>query len=179
MEMEDWTYALAIALSAVVWVTIFVDYRKKLMRVMPAVDQVSHRKQEFSNKISEAENSAQEIAMSIDGMRREIEGLEDQRVELQDKLNEQEMIFISAGQLKMGSDQVGRENENPEHPVQVKAFYLDRYEVTNLQYKDFVDATSRRTPVHWQSGTFPTGKADHPVVNVTWEDARSYAESGR
>ena len=78
MEMEDWTYALAIALAAVVWVTIFVDYRKKLMRVMPAVDQVSHRKQEFSNKISEAENSAQEIAMSIDGMRREIEGLEDQ-----------------------------------------------------------------------------------------------------
>ena len=68
MEMEDWTYALAIALSAVVWVTIFVDYRKKLMRVMPAVDQVSHRKQEFSNKISEAENSAQEIAMSIDGI---------------------------------------------------------------------------------------------------------------
>lgn len=135
MEMEDWTYALAIALSAVVWVTIFVDYRKKLMRVMPAVDQVSHRKQEFSNKISEAENSAQEIAMSIDGMRREIEGLEDQRVELQDKLNEQEMIFISAGQLKLGSDQVGRGGY---HTNRMDIRALSRASATPNMYQDFI-----------------------------------------
>ena len=43
MEMEDWTYTLAIALSAVVWVTIFVDYRKKLMRVMPARRRLPHQ----------------------------------------------------------------------------------------------------------------------------------------
>lgn len=173
--MEDWTYGLAIALWAVLWVTIFVDYRKKLMLVMPSVEQVSSRKHDFTTKISEAKNSAQEIEVNIDGMRREIEALESKRQELQDKLNEREMVFIQAGRFKMGSDQVGRDNENPEHSVQVKAFYLDRYEVTNLQYKDFIDATGRRTPVHWQSGTFPTGKADHPVVNVTWEDANAYA----
>jgi sulfatase modifying factor 1 len=86
------------------------------------------------------------------------------------------MVFISVGSFKMGSDLVGRENENPEHLVQVKAFYLDRFEVTNLQYKDFIDATGRRTPVHWQGGNFLTGRADHPVVNVTWEDARVYAD---
>ena len=60
--------------------------------------------------------------------------------------------------------------------MQIKAFCLDRYAVTNLQYKDFVDATGRRTPVHWQGGTFPIDKGDHPVVNVTWEDACAYAE---
>jgi formylglycine-generating enzyme required for sulfatase activity len=81
-------------------------------------------------------------------MRREIEKLEEQRQDLQDKLNEQEMLSIPAGRLKMGSDEVGRENENPEHVVQIKAFYVDRFEVTNMQYKDFVDATERRTPVH-------------------------------
>ena len=148
MEMGDWTYGLAIALCAVLWVTIFVDYRKKLMRVMPGVEQVSGRKQEFSNKISEIESSAKDTVLSIDDMRREIEKLEEQRQDLQDKLNEQEMLSIPAGRLKMGSDEVGRENENPEHVVQIKAFYVDRFEVTNMQYKDFVDATERRTPVH-------------------------------
>ena len=174
--MEDWTYGPAIALCAVLWVMIFVDYRKKLMLVMPSVEHVASRRHDFSTKISEAENSAQEISVNIDSVRREISELEDRRLEFQDKLNEREMVFISAGLFKMGSDLVGRENENPEHLVQVKAFYLDRFEVTNLQYKDFIDATGRRTPVHWQSGNFLTGRADHPVVNVTWEDARAYAD---
>ena len=60
--------------------------------------------------------------------------------------------------------------------MQIKAFFLDRFEVTNLQYKDFVGATERRTPIHWQGGTFSIDKDDHPVVNVTWEDAHAYAE---
>ncbi len=174
--MEDWTYGLAIALCAVLWVMIFVDYRKKLMLVMPSVKHVSSRRHDFSTKISEADISAQEISVNIDSVRREISELEDRRQEFQDKLNEREMVFISVGSFKLGSDLVGRENENPEHLVQAKAFYLDRFEVTNLQYKDFIDATGRRTPVHWQSGNFPTGRADHPVVNVTWEDASAYAD---
>ena len=174
--MGDWTYGLAIALCAILWVLIFVDYRKKLMLVMPKVEHVSSRRHDFSSKISEAENSAQEISVNIDSVRREISELEDRRQEFQDKLNEREMVFISVGSFKMGSDLVGRENENPEHLVQVKAFSLDRFEVTNLQYKDFIDATGRRTPVHWQGGNFLTGRADHPVVNVTWEDARAYAD---
>ncbi|HIG52404.1 MAG TPA: formylglycine-generating enzyme family protein [Candidatus Latescibacteria bacterium] len=174
--MEDWTYGLAIALWAVLWVTIFVDYRKKLMLVMPSVERVASRRHDFSTKISEAENSAQEISVNIDNVRREIAELEDRRREFQDKLNEREMVFISAGSFRMGSNQDGRENETPQHPVQIKSFYLDRFEVTNLQYKDFIDATDRRMPVHWQSGNFPTEQADHPVVNVNWEDAKAYAD---
>ena len=174
--MEDWAYGLAIVLWAILWVTIFVDYRKRLIMVLPGIEEVSTRKHSFSSKISEAENSAQQCSVNIDSVRREIEQLEEKRRELQDELNEREMVLISAGSFKMGSDRAGRENETPEHKVQVNAFYMDRYEVTNLRYKDFVDATGRRTPVHWQSGTFPSGKTDHPVVNVTWEDARSYAE---
>ena len=144
--------------------------------VLPSVEEVSTRKHSFSSKIPEAENSAQQCSVNIDSVRREIEQLEEKRRELQDELNEREMVLISAGSFKMGSDRAGRENDTPEHKVQVNAFYMDRYEVTNIQYKDFVDATGRRTPVQWQSGTFPSGKTDHPVVNVTWEDARSYAE---
>ena len=58
IRMEDWTYGPAIALCAVLWVMIFVDYRKKLMLVMPSVKHVSSRRHDFSTKISEAEISA-------------------------------------------------------------------------------------------------------------------------
>ena len=67
--MEDWSLALVIALCAVVWVTIFADYRKKLIRIMPMLDQNSYCKQELSNKISQAENSAREITVSIHNTR--------------------------------------------------------------------------------------------------------------
>ena len=162
MEIEDWNLALVIALCAVVWMKIFADYRKKMMRVLPTVDQVAHRKQEFGNKISQAENLAREVTVGIDEMREQIEDLESKRQKLQDKLNERDMIFIPAGRLKMETDQSGQDDENPQHDVQIKAFCLDRYAVTNLQYKDFVDATGRRTPVHWQGGTFPIDKGDQP-----------------
>jgi formylglycine-generating enzyme required for sulfatase activity len=48
--------------------------------------------------------------------------------------------------------------------------------LTNAQYKRFVDATGYRAPRHWKDGTYPEGKALHPVVHVTWRDAVAYAE---
>ncbi len=174
--MEDWTYGVGIALCALLWVHIFIDYRKKLMRVMPGVEQVASRKREFNDKISEAESSRADMVGQIEGLRDGIDGMEEERRELQEKLNQREMVLVPAGDLRMGSNSPGHEEENPEHKVRLKPFYLDRHEVTNMQYKDFVDVAGHRTPVHWQNGTFPNGKADHPVVNVSWEDARVYAE---
>ena len=82
MEIEDWNLALVIALCAVVWMKIFADYRKKMMRVLPTVDQVAHRKQEFGNKIAQAENLAREITVGIDEMREQIEDLREQAPEI-------------------------------------------------------------------------------------------------
>jgi formylglycine-generating enzyme required for sulfatase activity len=174
--MGDWTYGMGIILCAVLWVHIFIDYRRKLMRVMPGVEQVASRKREFSDKISETETSYADCVSHIEKLRTDIVSMEQKRLDLQAKLNEREMVLVPAGSLRMGSNLAERESENPEHKVQVKTFYLDRYEVTNLQYKDFVDVAGHRTPVHWQNGTFPSGKGEHPVVNVSWEDARTYAE---
>lgn len=174
--MEDWALGLGIVLCTIFWIHIFIDYRRKLTRVMPGVEEVSLRKKEFNDKISNVEASRLEILNQLEDMRQDIVGMEEQRVDLQTKLNEREMVKVPAGTLRMGSNSPNQEDENPEHKVQIKSFFMDRFEVTNLQYKDFVDVTGHRVPIHWQNGTFPVGQADHPVVNVSWEDASAYAE---
>ena len=51
------------------------------------------------------------------------------------------MVFIPRGKFKMGSDKFYPE-ENPVHEVTVDGFYIDKYEVTNADYKKFVDETN-------------------------------------
>ncbi len=86
-----------------------------------------------------------------------------------------EMVLIPAGEFTMGSGQ-RLPDEGPEHRVFLTDYWLDRYEVTNLQYKQFIDATGRKSPLHYENRTFPPGLADHPVVYVSWYDANDYCE---
>ena len=55
-----------------------------------------------------------------------------------------------------------------------KDYYLSRFKVTNAQYKAFCDATNRKTPSYWKNGTYPAGKGEHPVLNVSYSDATAY-----
>ena len=86
-----------------------------------------------------------------------------------------EMILIPAGKYLRGSNH-RLPDEGPEYEVEVKAFKIDKYEVTNLQYKQFIDATKRKSPAHFRNRTYPEGKIDHPVVFVSWFDANAYCE---
>jgi len=85
------------------------------------------------------------------------------------------MVLIPAGEFTMGTND-RLPDEGPEHKVTLPAFYIDKYEVTNLQYKQFIDATNRKSPDHFRNRTFPDGKADHPVTHVTWYDANDYCQ---
>ena len=58
--------------------------------------------------------------------------------------------------------------------AQVQAFRIGRYEVTNEQYAEFVNATDHTPPPHWQSLNPPAELLQHPVVNVTYGDAVAY-----
>ncbi|HTL56256.1 MAG TPA: SUMF1/EgtB/PvdO family nonheme iron enzyme [Candidatus Limnocylindrales bacterium] len=66
--------------------------------------------------------------------------------------------------------------------VNVKAFYIDETEVSNAQFKRFLEAThyrpSRRENFlkHWPGGKMPIELSDHPVVYVELNDARAYAK---
>jgi serine/threonine-protein kinase len=84
------------------------------------------------------------------------------------------MVFVPGGVFKMGRDD-GDELERPAHIVEVKAFFIDRNEVTNGEYQQFISATNRRAPAHWVGGKIPAGQIKFPVVNVLWSDANAYA----
>jgi formylglycine-generating enzyme required for sulfatase activity len=117
---------------------------------------------------------------------KEMKGKEPTNVIIWEK-DGKEMVRIPAGNFLMGSNE-GRENERPAHTVYVGAFYIDRYPVTNEEYKRFVDATGHPIPcyeVEWaephdynwdpERRIPPKGKEKHPVVLVSWEDAQAYA----
>ena len=101
-----------------------------------------------------------------------------------------EMVVIPAGEFLMGSsDEDANDSEKPVHPVYVNAFYIDKYPVTNAQYKAFLDACpqwqkdSILTDYHsgnylrtWHRNNYPKGAANHPVVNVSWYAAMAYAQ---
>jgi formylglycine-generating enzyme required for sulfatase activity len=83
------------------------------------------------------------------------------------------MIRIPAGEFIMGTDE-RFSDEGPQHVVYLGDYLIDRYPVTNLQYQQFIEATHRRAPAHFEGRGHPPGKADHPVVQVSWFDARDY-----
>jgi len=116
------------------------------------------------------------------------------------------MVLIPAGEFQMGTDpaeipdlvQLAKnqgfsdaeaswfEDETPRHTVSVDTFYMDAYEVTNAQYKKFVQATEHSEPVGWGIETpisdFKPWESENyngdnqPVVCVSWDDAKAYAE---
>jgi gamma-glutamyl hercynylcysteine S-oxide synthase len=69
-----------------------------------------------------------------------------------------------------------------EHPMQIKPFYIDKYPVTNAEFKKFLDAThyqpkdSLNFLKDWKNGSYPDGWANKPVTWVSLEDAREYAK---
>ena len=67
-------------------------------------------------------------------------------------------------------------NASPERAVRIKSFYIDIYETSNNEYLQFVESTGHRLPTSWKNGEFPEKLGDHPVVGVSWEDAKMYCQ---
>lgn len=106
---------------------------------------------------------------------------------IESKIDGSEVRLILAGTFLMGS--TDRSNERPIHEVYLDSFYMDKYEVTNKQWKKFVDANPnwQKTRIdkqyhdgkylkHWNGNDYPAEKAQHPVVYVSWYAASAYAK---
>ena len=81
------------------------------------------------------------------------------------------LIRIPAGSFEMGSEE-GEADEKPVHRVSLPAYYLGKTEVTWGQYGRFCSHTGRERPAmpDWSPGD------NHPIVNVSWNDAVAYCE---
>lgn len=84
-----------------------------------------------------------------------------------------EFIFVHGGTFQMG-DVLGNgdRDEKQVHPVTVSDFYLSKAEITVAQYRAFCKATRRKMPPapewRWQD--------NHPIVNVSWYDAKAFCD---
>lgn len=115
-----------------------------------------------------------------------------------------EFCLVPAGEFLMGiSEEEARRwheefggklewymDATPQHTVDLPAYYIGRYPVTQAQYARFVQETDHRVPYvdpkehewarpyNWDRRRKrpPQGLEDHPVVLVSWEDAVAYCE---
>ena len=98
--------------------------------------------------------------------------------------------FRVAGIEIEGSNDIGVDVQYPwedsprrfhDHPLEIRTFFIDKYPVTNAQFKKFLDATKYHPQDdlnflrEWSNGNYPQGWANKPVTWVSQEDARAYA----
>ena len=122
-----------------------------------------------------AEESAEEEAAEES----EAEAAEEEVVEEMAPSITDDMVLIPAGSFTMGQD--GSKPKNgPAHAVDLPDYEIDRFEVTNDDFNVFVEATGyvtfaeENSSKNWRDAA--VDKGNHPVVYVTWNDAKAFCE---
>jgi serine/threonine-protein kinase len=85
-----------------------------------------------------------------------------------------EMVALPGGTFLMGREK-GLPQETPAHSMTVAPFWMDRTEVTNSEYSQFVSETNYKAPASWSNNQPPQGQEQWPVSNVSFEDATAFA----
>ena len=102
---------------------------------------------------------------------------------------EPQMVRVPAGPFLMGTteeqakqaiaDGMQEEQvawERPQHTVELSEYFIGKYPITNAEYQVFVREAGYSPPRHWDGNKYPEGQGDHPVVNVSWNDAVAYCK---
>lgn len=92
-----------------------------------------------------------------------------------------EMVKIDGGTFSMGLNDVPTKspydlNQYPARSVSVRTFWMDKMEVTNAEYADFVKGAKYTAPGYWIDGKPPSGQEKWPVTNVSLADAKAFAD---
>jgi formylglycine-generating enzyme required for sulfatase activity len=101
-----------------------------------------------------------------------------------------EFLFTVRGTALEGADGIEADVQYPwensprnehQHVMSVGAFWMDKYPVTNGQFKQFLDASHYHPQDDghflrdWRNGTYPPGWENKPVTWISREDAQAYA----
>ena len=93
---------------------------------------------------------------------------------------EPETVFIRSGKFYMGAAPGDPEAEPWELPgewINLPAYCIGKYPVTNREYQAFVLEADHTAPqTNWIGRKIQPGKDEHPVVDVSWNDARAYCK---
>ena len=86
-----------------------------------------------------------------------------------------DMVLINAGGFTRGVDNTKGENFSDEAPakmIYLSSYYLDKYEVSNAKYTEFIIATDHPAPAYWDHRKL--NQPNQPVTGVNWFDANTY-----
>lgn len=83
----------------------------------------------------------------------------------------QDMTLIPRGEFTMGSHEHADEAA---HQVVLDPYYIDKYEVSNARYKEFITAAGHPAPAYWDDPRL--SKPNQPVVGVSWNDATAFCK---
>jgi formylglycine-generating enzyme required for sulfatase activity len=76
--------------------------------------------------------------------------------------------------IQAGLDEDYANRERPQHSLELPAYQIGKYPLTNNEYQAFIKDTRHNPPRHWDGDNPPEEKGDHPVVYVSWHDAVAY-----
>ena len=91
------------------------------------------------------------------------------------KVVKADLVAIPGGTFMAGRDE-GLPQEGPAHSVTVAPFMMDRTEVTNAEYSQFLVESKYTSPAGWINNQPPSGQEQWPVSNVTLEDVNAFAD---
>lgn len=84
------------------------------------------------------------------------------------------MVLIPAGEFWMGAED-GLQDARPLHRVHLSSYWFDKYQVTNARYRQCVEGGGCTPPKDRQAFE-DLDHAQHPVTNITWNQARSFCQ---
>ncbi len=92
-----------------------------------------------------------------------------------------ELVLIQGGSFKMGRDDVPLKDPTwrdayPAHLVTVDSFYMNKTEVSNAEYAQFVNEKKYQAPRNWKNNKPPEGEEKFPVTWVSLTDSKAYAD---
>jgi formylglycine-generating enzyme required for sulfatase activity len=167
----------------VIFMSMYPDGQEQLMDIVAAARLVGLRILDEFPPTSVVTSATPRPTISATTQVREIDGMV--------------QVLVPAGEFLMGSAVGGESDERPQHTISLDAFWIDQTEVTNAMFSRFVSLTDYQTDAessgggwisantfdndaNWRNpygaGSVIVGLEDHPVVQVSWNDAAAYCD---